>query len=142
MKQSETIWNIQSHSVIDRIPRAFDGAAAIAVINMFSDLDILNYLAESEWKERWTDKATLSHNRRWEKQVISKIDEPADVVCFKKFEKGTVEVWGYEKWRAHVGLYRKEREFWLYFLNGKLEQWGSPGDWSKEAKLIYEISYR
>lgn len=75
-------------------------------------------------------------------QVVSKIGNPLNVIGSKKFEKGTVEVWVYEKWYARMGYDQKEEEYWLYFLNGKLEQWGRPGDWSKEADRIYEIRYR
>jgi len=75
-------------------------------------------------------------------QVINKIGEPVNVIGSKKFEKGIVEVWSYEKWRAQMGFDTKEEEYWVYFLNGKLEQWGRPGDWSKEADIIYEIRYR
>jgi len=75
-------------------------------------------------------------------QVVSKIGEPVNVIGSKKFENGTVEVWSYEKWHARMGYDQKEEEYWLYFLNGKLEQWGRPGDWSKEADRIYEIRYR
>lgn len=78
-----------------------------------------------------------------EKQnVISKIGDPVNVIGSKKYEKGAVEVLSYEKWYARMGYDTKEEEYWLYFLNGKLEQWGRPGDWSKEADRIYEIRYR
>lgn len=53
-----------------------------------------------------------------------------------------MEVWSYEKWYARMGSDQKEEEYWLYFLNGELEQWGRPGDWSKEADRVYEIRYR
>ncbi len=75
-------------------------------------------------------------------QVISKIGEPVNVIGSKKFEKGTVEVWAYEKWYAMMGYDQKEEEYWLYFLNGKLEQWGRPCDWAKEADRVYKIRYR
>ena len=29
-----------------------------------------------------------------------------------------------------------------HFLDGKLQQWGRPGDWEREADRIYEIRIR
>ena len=75
-------------------------------------------------------------------QVVKTMDQPVNVIGSKKFEKGIVEVWAYEKWHAAFGADDLEEEYWLYFLNGKLEQWGRAGDWSKEADRIYEIRYR
>lgn len=75
-------------------------------------------------------------------QVISKIGEPVQVIGSKKFEKGVIEVWSYEKWIAQMNNDRIDKEYWLYFLDEKLEQWGRPGDWSKEADRIYEIRHR
>jgi hypothetical protein len=71
--------------------------------------------------------------------VASAIGDPVNVIGSKRFEKGVIEVWSYEKWHASMGIDRMEEEYWLYFLNGKLEQWGRPGDWAKEADKIYEI---
>ncbi len=75
-------------------------------------------------------------------QVVTKIGDPVNVIGSKKFENGIVEVWSYEKWHATMGIDSIEEEYWLYFFNGELEQWGRPGDWAKEADRIYEIRYR
>ena len=75
-------------------------------------------------------------------QVVKGLGEPVNVIGSKQFEHGTVEVCAYEKWHARFGPDTIEEEYWLYFLNGKLEQWGRPGDWRKEADRIYEIRYR
>lgn len=75
-------------------------------------------------------------------QVVEKIGEPVNVIGSKKFQNGTIEVLAYEKWYAKMGYDEKEEEYWLYFLDGRLEQWGRPGDWSREADRIYEIRHR
>ena len=75
-------------------------------------------------------------------QVLSKIGKPHNVIGSKKFSQGLIEVWAYEKWYAKMWFDEKEEEYWLYFLNEKLEQWGRPGDWEEEADRIYEIRYR
>jgi hypothetical protein len=36
----------------------------------------------------------------------------------------------------------QRRDFWLYFHDGKLVQWGQAGDWRKEADRIYEYRFR
>ena len=75
-------------------------------------------------------------------QVVSKIGEPVQVIGSKRFEHGVIEVWAYDRWYARTGSDQKGEEYWLYFLDGKLEQWGRPGDWAKEADRIYEIRHR
>lgn len=77
------------------------------------------------------------------KQEVQKtLGEPVNVIGSKRFEKGLVEVWSYEQWHAAVGPDYLEQEYWLYFLNGKLDQWGRPGDWQREADRIYELRVR
>lgn len=75
-------------------------------------------------------------------KVQETLGEPINVIGSKKFENGFVEVWSYEKWHASFGRDRLEQEYWLYFLNGKLAQWGRPGDWQQEADQIYELRVR
>jgi len=75
-------------------------------------------------------------------KVAENLGPPVNVIGSKRFREGTVEVWAYEKWHAGLGFDRKEEEYWLYFLNGMLQQWGRPGDWEKEADRIYEIRHR
>lgn len=75
-------------------------------------------------------------------QVVTAIGDPTNAIGSKRFENGVVDVWSYEKWGAKMGFDEKEEEYWLYFLNGKLEQWGRPGDWKKEADRIYEVRFR
>ena len=71
--------------------------------------------------------------------VEQQLGKPINVIGSKRFEEGVIEVWSYEKWQAMPGRDRKEEEYWLYFLDGRLEQWGRPGDWEKEADKIYEL---
>ena len=57
-----------------------------------------------------------------------------------QYEHGTVEVIAVSRlstWDSQVS-----EEYYLYFLNDRLEKWGRPGDWRKEADQIYEIRYR
>lgn len=65
---------------------------------------------------------------------------PYNVIGAKKFAKGIVEIWEYRKHNWADGSLAEA--YWLYFLNDRLEQWGRPGDWSKEADRIYEVRFR
>jgi hypothetical protein len=33
------------------------------------------------------------------------------------------------------------KNYWLYFVNGRLVQWGEAGDWRREADRIYEVRF-
>jgi len=35
----------------------------------------------------------------------------------------------------------ESREYWLYFYDGHLVQWGQAGDWSREAERIYQFKF-
>ena len=35
----------------------------------------------------------------------------------------------------------KIANYWLYFYDNKLVQWGQAGDWKKEADVIYEMRF-
>lgn len=35
----------------------------------------------------------------------------------------------------------KRKDYWLYFLDAKLAQWGEAGDWEKEPGRIYEFNF-
>jgi len=69
-------------------------------------------------------------------QVIGNIGDPEQVIGSTRFDKFTVEVWSYERWVADIGPDYKVEESYLYFVDGKLQQWGRPGDWRKEADKI------
>jgi hypothetical protein len=42
---------------------------------------------------------------------------------------------------APVFLQHEKREYWLYFHDAVLVQWGEAGDWPAEADRIYEIRF-
>jgi hypothetical protein len=33
------------------------------------------------------------------------------------------------------------KDYWLYFVGGRLVQWGEAGDWRREADRIYEVRF-
>ena len=35
----------------------------------------------------------------------------------------------------------ERRNYWLYYYNDELVQWGQAGDWSREADRIYQINF-
>ena len=67
----------------------------------------------------------------------------------KSYPNGKVEVLEYEAadyapfhvgadpWSGMVG-----QKTWLYFYNGMLVQWGSPGDWPSDPDKIVELRHR
>jgi len=76
--------------------------------------------------------------------VLEKMGKPYNVIGSKKYKEGTVEVWEYRKYEmSKTKTYDSLLEqYWLYFWNSKLEQWGRAGDWEKEADRIWEIRVR
>ena len=71
--------------------------------------------------------------------VVDKLGEPFNVIGSKRYEKGTVDVWAYERWNVLIGPDRLDEEYWVYFLNDRLEQWGRPGVWQEEVDRIYSV---
>ena len=41
-----------------------------------------------------------------------------------------------------VAFKGEQRDYWLYFYDGKLVQWGQAGDWRREADRIYEFRFQ
>ena len=74
-------------------------------------------------------------------QVNERLGKPYNVIGSKKYKEGTVEVWEYRKYEmSRTKSYDPLLEqYWIYFWDDILEQWGRPGDWSKEADRIWEI---
>jgi len=35
----------------------------------------------------------------------------------------------------------EKKNYWLYFLNNQLVQWGEAGDWQKEPERIYDFNF-
>lgn len=81
-----------------------------------------------------------------EGEVIQKMEEPTSVRGSIKNKYGqTIKVWEYRLYRysgAIEGLSRDYDLYWLYFVDGKLVQWGKAGDWRREADRIYEMRFR
>jgi hypothetical protein len=76
------------------------------------------------------------------KQVIENIGDPEQVIGSTTYQVHIVEVWSYERWMADIGKDYKTEEYYLYFVDGKLSQWGRPGDWRKVADEIIEVRFR
>src|SRR5580658_9695882 len=67
----------------------------------------------------------------------------------KSYPNGSVEVLEYDAedyapfhvgadpWSGMIG-----QKTWLYFYNGKLVQWGNPGDWPRDPDKIIELRHR
>lgn len=74
-------------------------------------------------------------------QVVSALKKkPDNLIGAKKYATGNVEVLQYTRYNSITG--QLEERYWLYFLDNKLQQWGRPGDWEKEADKIYEYRIR
>jgi len=58
----------------------------------------------------------------------------------KQYQNGVIEVFQYS--RRTPDSWMDNQFYWLYFLDGKLSQWGRPGDWQRQADMIYEIRMR
>ncbi|MBC8204392.1 MAG: hypothetical protein H8E87_02640 [FCB group bacterium] len=78
-----------------------------------------------------------------EAKVKEILGEPADVIGSKYYEGGHV-IRVMEYMEAALGLYidYKKKDYYLYFLDDELIQWGRPGDWQREADYIYEVRFR
>jgi outer membrane protein assembly factor BamE (lipoprotein component of BamABCDE complex) len=77
--------------------------------------------------------------------VVQKIGDPNIVrgSITNKFGQ-TIEVWEYRVGGSNYPLthYLFEQDYFLYFHDNKLVQWGTSGDWKQEATHIQEIRYR
>jgi len=97
-------------------------------------------------------------------EIIKKIGEPTVVRGAIKNKFGqNIEVWEYKLAKGKTGkqlgaelfcvvgtlglaspLLMSEGEiqnYWLYFYDDKLVQWGQAGDWKKEADKIYDFNF-
>lgn len=98
-------------------------------------------------------------------QVIEQMGQPTVVrgAIKNKFNQA-VEVWEYKLSKAQAGKFWGNlgasvatfgiwapaavvsheadiTNYWLYFYDGKLVQWGQAGDWKREADRIYEVNF-
>lgn len=78
-----------------------------------------------------------------EQQVREILGEPADVIGSHVYEDNRIiRVLQYLEAELGFAVDRLNKNYYLYFLDGRLVQWGRPGDWQKEADKIYEIRIR
>lgn len=69
-------------------------------------------------------------------QVREKVGDPYTTRAGKVYEDGrTTEVWEYI---AKLAIYPKD--YWVYFENGKVVQWGEPGDFSGQTQTDAPLS--
>jgi len=73
-------------------------------------------------------------------EVRNELGRPFNVIGSMAFPEGLLEVWEYR--RYHLWYDYLEEQYWLYFFDDRLEQWGRPGDWEREVDRIYEFRFR
>ena len=65
--------------------------------------------------------------------------KPENLIGAKRFEDGDLEVLEFNSWRNTLTAPEGEgpiEQFWLYFLNDRLVEWGKPTDWSYEIDRV------
>lgn len=80
-----------------------------------------------------------------EQEVRKLLGEPADVIGSRYYEeKHVIKVLQYMEAEFNYGTEpdRLKKNYYFYFLDDKLVQWGRPGDWAKEADKIIELRIR
>ena len=78
-------------------------------------------------------------------QVKEALGRPPSSVIGSRFEGDhLVEVWHYMQayFNWYGGADHIQYQYYLYFLDDKLVQWGRPGDWESEADRILEVRFR
>lgn len=71
----------------------------------------------------------------WEYRVKMPNDDSAGQIIGKSIF--TILTFG-----AGAATFRTHKEdYWLYFVDGKLVQWGQAGDWNDAQKQIYEVNF-
>jgi len=94
---------------------------------------------KSQYRELNLSKISLGMS---EKEVRNILGEPADVIGSRYYEgKHIIKVLQYleAEFSYTDEEDRLKKNYYLYFLDDELVQWGRPGDWEKEADKIYEI---
>ena len=97
---------------------------------------------KSQYRELNMSKISLGMS---EKEVRKILAEPADVIGARYYEGGhVIKVLQYLEAEFSYDFTpdRLKKNYYLYFLDDKLVQWGRPGDWQKEADQIYEFRIR
>lgn len=77
------------------------------------------------------------------KDVSSSIGKPKSVRgSIKNKYDQIIEVWEYQLCDYPFSSFVTCDNYWMYFADGRLVQWGQAGDWGKEANAIYEVRFR
>ena len=71
-------------------------------------------------------------------QVEESLGKPYTIVGLRQYDHATMEVWSYRKYSWDRYQYYLVEEYWIYFLNGRVEGWGPAGEWVVEADRIYK----
>ncbi len=80
-----------------------------------------------------------------ESEVRGLLGPPGDVIGSRLYDGGhVVKVLQYleAEFSYDFSQDRLNKNYYLYFLDDKLVQWGRPGDWQREADHIYELRLR
>lgn len=110
---------------------------------------LVSFVAGCSWTYPRSQYRSLEMSRvaigQTETEVRAILGDPADVIGSRLYEGGhVIRVLQYLEaafsWAGTVDDLKKN--YYLYFLNGKLVQWGRPGDWQREADQIYELRLR
>ena len=104
---------------------------------------ILYYYEYPKSQYRKLDMSKISVGMS-EEDVRKILGGPADVIGSRFYEGGhVIRVLQYLEAEFALDIHdRLKKNYYLYFIDGKLVQWGRPGDWEKEADQIYEFRIR
>ena len=71
----------------------------------------------------------------WEYALVLPSDDSTGEIVGKSCLTGMTFGLGAAKFKNET------RDYWLYFLDNKLVQWGEAGDWEREAERIYGFNF-
>ena len=75
-------------------------------------------------------------------EVVEEMGRPYAVRASKLYRDGTfTEVWEYIPSIFSVALFadRYDKSYWIYFEDGRVVQWGEPGDFTSEGDYVLEF---
>ncbi|MGJ1264808.1 hypothetical protein ACR78F_02135 [Sphingobacterium spiritivorum] len=84
---------------------------------------------------------TKIHVGMVKEDVIKQIGKPGAIVSSKKYDDGILEVHEYYTWQPEVVIDSTTiyRQYWLFYFNNELQEWGTKKSYSPED---YDIYYR
>ncbi|EEI91372.1 hypothetical protein HMPREF0765_3092 [Sphingobacterium spiritivorum ATCC 33300] len=84
---------------------------------------------------------TKIHVGMVKEDVIKQIGRPGAIVSSKKYDDGILEVHEYYTWQPEVVIDSTTiyRQYWLFYFNNELQEWGTKKSYSPED---YDIYYR